>query len=394
MAHDAVTPANYSRRVQNEGPDWRARLPAERDRAAEQYLAGGLPDGEDTVRVWQPREVAVLRTRLGQATLAAWSEQDVLHVLWRGDADEVQLGAGLQPQLWPVQGTTDLWEASQRIRGLDESVITIVVVASQGGRIASGTVPDQLVWRGPRAPAGLPAAGELTGTLDEHSLDAPALGAPRRLTVYRPPGPAGPLPGCVLADGQATHGFALVLEPAIQAGAVPPVLLVGVHNATDPSQERPARWPDRRAQEYVPRYGRRWFGPHLDFVIDAVIPWVTGEFDVTPDTWTAAGFSNGAVWAINAAQRRPDVFATVAALSAGLVPRRISRAARAAPVRHYLASGRLEPGFRTATREWADRLQRAGLPCQHQEWPGGHDPYWWDQHFPAALAWLLAPPGS
>lgn len=132
VAHGAVTLADYSRRVPDDTTtDWRTRLPAERDRAARQYLAGGLPDGEDTARVWQPRDVAGLRARLGRATVAAWSEQDVLHVLWRGEADEVQLAGGVQPQLWPVDGAGDLWEASLRIRGLDESVITIVAAASR-----------------------------------------------------------------------------------------------------------------------------------------------------------------------------------------------------------------------------------------------------------------------
>ena len=59
---------------------------------------------------------------------------------------------------------------------------------------------------------------------------------------------------------------------------------------------------------------------------------------------------------------------------------------------HYLAAGTLEAGFRWATRQWAERLQRAGLPCRYREWIGGHDGFWWDQHLPAALAWLLAPP--
>jgi enterochelin esterase-like enzyme len=36
-------------------------------------------------------------------------------------------------------------------------------------------------------------------------------------------------------------------------------------------------------------------------------------------------------------------------------------------------------------------VQRAGLPCRHQEWVGGHDSYWWQQQLPGALAWLLAP---
>jgi predicted esterase len=104
----------------------------------------------------------------------------------------------------------------------------------------------------------------------------------------------------------------------------------------------------------------------------------------------SAGFSNGAVWAIAAGQRHPDVFGGVAAFSAGNVPRRISGRARSAGIRHYLAAGTLEPGFRRATGEWADRLARAGLPCRHEEWIGGHDHIWWEQQFPVALGWLLS----
>ena len=83
---------------------WQALLPANRSRAAERFAAGGLPGDEDLVRVWQPRDPAALRARLGEAPLTAWSEADVLHVLWRGTADAVTLAAGVQPQLWPVEG--------------------------------------------------------------------------------------------------------------------------------------------------------------------------------------------------------------------------------------------------------------------------------------------------
>lgn len=71
-----------------------------------------------------------------------------------------------------------------------------------------------------------------------------------------------------------------------------------------------------------------------------------------------------------------------------MVPRRIARASRG--VRHYLAAGTLEEGFRRPTLEWASRLRRAGVPCSHHEWPGGHDPFWWERTLPEALAWLLA----
>jgi enterochelin esterase-like enzyme len=367
---------------------WRAVLPGNRSRAASQYSAGGLPDGEDMVRVWRQRDPASLRARLGETPLVAWAEDDVLHVLWRGSADEVMLAAGVQPRLWPVEGAGDLWEASLRIRRLDEAVISIVALPRRAGGDQPGRMPDQLVWRGPRATAALPTMQQPAGALDEHTLHSAALRGPRRLTVYRPPGPAGPLPGCVLADGQSVPGFARVLEPAILTGDVPPVLLVGVHNATGPAH----RWPDRRSQEYLPGHSRPRFNAHLDFVTGEVIPWAARHLGAAGGPWISAGFSNGGAWAIAAAQRRPDVFTAVAAFSTGLAPHQITARARAARVRHYLAAGTLEAGFRAATRQWAERLQRAGLPCRYQEWIGGHDGFWWDQQLPAALAWLLTRP--
>jgi enterochelin esterase-like enzyme len=267
-------------------------------------------------------------------------------------------------------------------------LISIAVLPIHAGEPVPGRATDTLVWRGPQAPAALPAAPSLTGTVAEHTLASRALGAPRRLTVYRPPHHQGPLPGCVLADGEAARSFAEVLEPAILAGTVPPVLLVGVHNAADPASPGP----DRRAQEYLPGRHRRRFDAHLGFVTDEVIAWATGQWGVAAGPWVAAGFSNGGAWAMAAAQRRPEVFAAVAAFSVGVVPRRISGRARAGGVRHYLAAGTLEPGFRQATRQWAQRLQRAGLDCRYHEWVGGHDHLWWTQQLPAALGWLLTPP--
>lgn len=214
-------------------------------------------------------------------------------------------------------------------------------------------------------------------------------GAARSVTVYRPPAldTSRPVVGCILADGESTLGVAEVLEPAIADGSVPPLLLVGVHSAA--GRSRQGLLADRRAQEYVPGWNRYRFDAHLDFVTDDVIPWATKNMAEEVTAWIAAGFSNGAAWSVAAAQRRPDIFGAVAAFSAGVVPRRLMSRARAAHIRHYLAAGVLEPGFRRSTKEWAERVKRAGLPCHHHEWAGGHDPVWWENEFPGALAWLI-----
>jgi enterochelin esterase-like enzyme len=362
---------------------------ANRRRAAAQYDSGGLPADQDVLRVWYPRDPAALRSRLGDARLTAWAEDDILHVLWQGRADRLQLAGGLEAGMWPVDGSEGLWEASLRIRRLDEAVISILVFPLGPADLPFGhAAADTLEWRGPHAPQA-PSPRTLTGAIREHAIESAALGGSRAVTVYVPPDVprSGRLPCCVLADGQSARGFAEVLEPAIVSGDVPPVLLVGIHSATDPARE----WPDLRSQEYLPGNNRRRFAAHLSFVTDEVVPWAAGELPVARTPWVSAGFSNGAAWAIGAAQRRPDMFGGVAALSAGVVPRQVGVKARAAEVRHYLAAGTLETAFRDATREWARRLGRAGLPYRHHEWTGGHDPFWWNQQLPVALAWLLTP---
>jgi enterochelin esterase-like enzyme len=274
--------------------------------------------------------------------------------------------------------------------GAAAGVITLMVaVIGDGDTMLGRPVEERLVFRGPRAPA--PAlADPLPGGVQEHRSESAMLGAARGVTVYLPPGAGdgAPLPGCVLADGQSVLSFAPGLEAAIRAGTTPPVILVGVHNASttrDPAKRRKA---DLRSLEYLPQRRSRRFASHLSFVTGEVIPWAAGRYPVASRPWMAAGFSNGAAWAVAAGQRRPDVFRGVAALSLGMVPHRVARASR--QVRHYLAAGTLEPGFRRGTAEWAARLDRAGMAYTHREWAGGHDNWWWHQHLPVALAWLLA----
>lgn len=222
-------------------------LTGDRRRAAAAYDAE-LPDDAGLVRVWKPRDPPALRGRLGDSDLAAWAEDGVLHVLWRGEADRVILGGGVQGPMWPAVGADGLWEASWRVRRLDEAVITVMVLPLRGTEAPSGRpVTEFMTWRGPCSPPVPAADGPLAGEVREHVVDSAALRGPRAVSVYVPPGGlrGAPLPGCVLADGQSAARFARVLEPAIASGAAPPVLLVGVHSG---SGGEPGKLPDQRAR--------------------------------------------------------------------------------------------------------------------------------------------------
>src|ERR1700733_2865602 len=115
-----------------------ALLPANRERAARRYAAGDVPEGEEVARVWTRRDAATLTARLDRRTLAAWADGDVLHVLWRGAADRAGLAGGIQLPMWPVDGAPGLWEASARVRRLEEAGISLAVSAVGHGETMLG----------------------------------------------------------------------------------------------------------------------------------------------------------------------------------------------------------------------------------------------------------------
>ena len=81
-------------------------------------------------------------------------------------------------------------------------------------------------------------------------------------------------------DGGAVRMSAPAQESAIEAGSVPPVLLVGPRSTL----------PDLRSQEYLPRRNRRRFDAHLRFVVGEVIPWADERFGPVPRPWGRGRF--------------------------------------------------------------------------------------------------------
>ncbi len=337
---------------------------------AERMWTAELPPGAELRRVWAPRDPADLRARLGDDDMAVWSEGDVLHVVWRGIGEAPRLGSGVQFVLWQVEGADDLWEVSIRIRRLDEAVITVTL-----GNLESFV---EQVWHGPKAPPALPEATELEGLLEQHELTF--LGEPRRIFLYVPPKIEGLIPAVCLADGQMLPTFARTLDAAVVNGTCPPVAVVGVASP-------PHTADDLRSREYLPGQDPQRYSDHLAFVIDDVIPWADERFPAS-GRWLTAGVSSGAVWALNAGQRRPDVFSGAVGLSPGIPPVTELHAL----TRTYVGGGTLEGGFRLAAGEWATKLTAAGAEVRSVDWVGGHDGYWWAQHLPPALTWLTVRP--
>lgn len=197
--------------------------------------------------------------------------------------------------------------------------------------------------------------------------------------LWRPDAPAALV---VAADGEGAEGWARRLATAADAGALPPLALVGIESAGvrhDPAAPYdPAA--DPRARAYLPHVDPPYFRRHLDHVFDTVLPWTGVDAPLI-----LFGCSNGAVWAAAAGvERRRDV-AGVAAFSIGVAP----PARRGAPP-HALVSGRREPGFDRETTRYARALRRRGVRVRARRPDRGHDHAMWEHELVPALAWLVA----
>ncbi|MEV0827857.1 hypothetical protein [Nonomuraea rubra] len=61
-----------------------------------------------------------------------------------------------------------------------------------------------------------------------------------------------------------------------------------------------------------------------------------------------------------------------------------------------MSPGTIEGGFRDYAQGLAAVLGEAGIVHRHEEWVGGHDPYWWRLHLVEGLSRLIreALPGA
>ncbi|PNY81758.1 alpha/beta hydrolase [Deinococcus koreensis] len=313
-------------------------------------------------------------------------------VVYRAPAGITQASVccGLQLPLSPIPGT-DLWGVTARVAEVQQLAMTIGVF--RDGQFGQ----DLQTWRGAQAPPALKAVptGQLLGRVQTFGLESglPLIGT-RQLSVYTPPGwsAAEPLPVVYLADG-AAPGMATTLEPLIQSGRAPRVVLVGIESAPsaltgqayDPAQ-------DRRAQEYLDGYtgGEAAFRAHERFLLDTVLPEIERRFGVrgTAQGRVVGGFSNGGAWAISMAARHPDTFRGVIALSPSNLP-----GAQGLPhpqARVFTSGGTLEPGFLEASRTYAASIRARGGAVRQVGRVGGHDGLIWQEEFPGAVAFVLA----
>ena len=335
------------------------------------------------------------RARLPDAVREAfWVEGEVFHVVARRSGSGVSLCCGVQSAMERVGDEPDLWALSVRIDHIEAAVLDVMIMAEADESHPPVTGTPQ--WRGPSAPARAEVAEVPDGLLSTHEIDSAALGERRAIEVYRPAGD-GPMPVIYLADGESTSMFAQTLHPLIASGALPPLMIVGLHSG-------PRVLPDGedasliRHQEYLSGWGREpqpRFIAHDRFLTEEVLPLAEslGASSRREDR-AVAGYSNGAAWAMAMATDHPDLFGKVMALSLGWTDgglRARIRATRYGDV--WLGAGTLEPPFHDMSRQTAEVLDSRAERVTFDSRVAGHTPVMWHDQFPTAALWLFNPEG-
>ena len=197
----------------------------------------------------------------------------------------------------------------------------------------------------------------------------------RRVTVYIPSEP--PEAVVFAGDGQRIAQWGRFLE----AAAVPPTMIVGVHGLADETS---------RLHEYSPVFDAERFAAHEEFFVHDVRRWVRSRFGVAlPVERTAVfGASAGGELALALGLRHPDVYGVVLSGSPGAGYKPSGELVGPIP-RVYLVAGTLEPFFLKNVTRWAVALRNAGADVVMTKRVGSHGDAFWREEFPLMVAWAF-----
>lgn len=225
------------------------------------------------------------------------------------------------------------------------------------------------------------------GTLTEETLVSRALGGPRRVWYYQPPGydaSTDVYPTVYVLDGGSYAerlGAAHLLDRLIVAKAVPPLVAVfSEPGDRDEEYSRNPRWRQFVTGELVPAVDKRF----------RTIP--------APDQRAVLGSSLAAYGAVDLAIEVPGTFGLCAALAppaqtATIVTNQAAGAARAQAVRFFVLAGTYDP-MADGARRLRTALTSAHAALVYTEVPEGHNSETFRGRFGDALAALFQEPAA
>jgi hypothetical protein len=330
---------------------------------------------------------------IGDGDRVWWQLGDTLTIVARPKERWAMLCCAVQQPLEPIAGTA-FAGATVRIPDIAPAIFDVDI---EPGEMLTGR-PE---IRGPLAPPAPPRVAKIAGMQTTVDFPSKALGEKRVVHIYMPPNaPPGKLLPVFYLANDGTGSFEPIAEAAERDGAARPAILVGIANAQGEATGCLIMSVcDRRALEYLPQTNSDPvdgpFARHLRFVVGELIPYVEAHFPASPQRTdrVIGGSSNGGVWAIEGAARRPDVFGNVLIMSAGLRAA-VKSAALLGHAKVYGGAGTMEGAFGPHTMADVAAARAAGAITCSRLLVTGHSLDAWDIMFAEAYAWMLPPEGE
>jgi enterochelin esterase-like enzyme len=341
-----------------------------------------------TFTAWTAKMIEERKTKEGSSI---WRDGDELTMVYQGVADSVSVCCGIQHGMLRVLGS-DWWVFSAQVPRLDELVLTYGFFPTIDGKVRYPS--DQLpVWRGPKAP--VEPKEILVLRMFETDLESQFLKAKRGISVYLPLGydpekrdPKNPIRVVYMADGESAREMAQVLEPLIREKVVPPVMIVGMHAASDDNGGAEI---DGRGAEYLQNQNSPRYVQHEKFVLEEVIPWAEKTYGASSRREDRAvfGYSNGGGFAATISSDHPDVFGFAFPFSPNVVPN-FKSDSKLMPA-YFMAAGLLESYFLGTARNIAGLIKDRKGRFELRERMSGHDFVMWREEFVNAIVWAFKP---
>ncbi len=312
--------------------------------------------------------------RLGASDLVYWTEGDTLNIAARSLTAQASLEGTIQEGLQPMSTVGSLWGASYRLPHLDRSLIEMSL---------SGQPSEPLVYRGPLAPPAPPSNAVLKGRLETIEIQSAALQAPRRVSIYTPPGsaPKSGWPAVIAPGGGDIAPYVAVIDALIEQRRIQPVAVVAIWDrpgVTDGGEYLRGQDPDAYVR-------------HAMFVDREVIPMAISRFAITkdPSHRLLFGVGDGGDWAVQTAVRDPSMARSVAAFS---VPGAAEAPFRLGKRLHlYMAAGAYEGPYLKGSRQTCSLASASGTPCVLDMTYSGHAPLIWQADLAKVLTRVFPP---
>jgi enterochelin esterase-like enzyme len=335
--------------------------------------------------------VKAIEERKAKEGASIWRDGEELTMVYQGVANSVSTCCGIYAPMRKVPDS-DWWVFTAQVPRLEELVMTYGFMPTNDRkfRYPSGILP---IWRGPKAPA--EPKEILVLRMFETNLESKFLKAERGISVYLPlgydpqkPDPNNPIRVVYMADGQSAREMAQVLEPLIRNKVVPPVMIVGMHSASDNNGGADI---DGRGAEYLQNQNSPRYFQHEKFVLEEVIPWAEKTYGASSrrEDRVVFGFSNGGGFAATISSDHPDVFGFAFPFSPNVVPN-FKSDSKLMPA-YFMAAGLLESYFLSTARIIAELVKDQKGRFELRERVSGHDFAMWREEFANAIIWAFKP---